>query len=111
MPNLIGKPAAEAKRLLNLAGLNLGKETYEDNDSLKYQCIKRMVPGLSSGLVELGTYIDVTYHSSKTMDFKKDMKVLLHEDSVTNVPKYFEIDTVTESVETTDYENEEEEEF
>ena len=108
VPNLIGKPAAEAKRLLNLAGLNLGTESYEDSDSLKYMCIKKMKPGPSSGSVKPGTYIDLTYHSSRTLDFKKEMQELLHEDSLLNVPQRFEIDTVIESVETTDYEYEDE---
>ena len=108
VPNLIGKPAAEAKRLLNLAGLNLGTESHEDNDSLKYLCVRKMKPGPSSGSVKPGTYIDLTYHSSRTLDFKKEMKELLHEDSLLNVPQRFEIDTVTESIETTDYEYEDE---
>ena len=110
VPNLIGKPAAEAKRLLNLAGLNLGTETYEDNDSLVYMCVKKMRPGPSSGSVRPGTYIDLTYHSSRTLDFKKEMTELLHEDSLLNIPglNEIEIDTVTESIETTDYEYEDE---
>lgn len=108
VPNLIGKPAAEAKRLLNLAGLNLGTETREDNDSIQYQCVKKMRPGPSSGSVRPGTYIDLTYHSSRTLDFKKEMPELLHEDSLINVPQTIEIDTVIESVETTDYEFEDE---
>ena len=106
VPNLIGKPATEAKHLLNLAGMNLGNETYEDNDSLQFLCIKRMSPGPSSGLVKLGTYINLTYHSSRTMDFKKEMNDLLHEDSITNIPNLIETDTVTESIETSDYEYE-----
>ena len=110
VPNLIGKPADEAKRLLNLAGLNLGTEEYEDNDSLQYMCIRRMTPGPSSGSVNAGTYINLTYHSSKTLDFKKEMQQLIHEDSLTNVPQKvnIEIDTITESIETTDYEYEDE---
>jgi len=108
VPNLIGKPAAEAKRLLNLAGLNLGTETNEDIDSLQYMRVRRMKPGPSSGSVRPGTYIDLTYHSSRTLDFKKEMSELLHEDSLVNMPQKFEIDTVTESIETTDYEYEDE---
>ena len=106
VPNLIGKPATEAKRLLNLAGMNLGKESYDDHDSIQYLCIRRMAPGPSSGLVKPGTYIDLTYHSSRTLDFKKDMAELLHEDSISNKPNTFDTDTVTESIETTDYEYE-----
>ena len=108
VPNLIGKSAEEAKRLLNLASLNLGKESWEDRDSLQYMCIRRMSPGPSSGSVEAGTYVDVWYHSSRTMDFKKEMKELLHEDSLTNIPQTIKIDTVTETIETTDYEYEDE---
>ena len=108
VPNLIGKSAEEAKRLLNLASLNLGKESWEDRDSLQYMCIRRMSPGPSSGSVKAGTYVDVWYHSSRTMDFKKEMKELLHEDSLANVPQTIKIDTVTETIETTDYEYEDE---
>ena len=108
VPNLIGKPASETKRLLNLAGLNLGNEVYEDNDSTQYMCVRRMSPGPSSGSVNVGTTIDVWYHSSKTLDFKKEMKELLHEDSIVNRPKPVVIDTITETIETTDYEYEDE---
>ena len=108
VPNLIGTPATEAKRMLNLAGLNLGRESHEDDDSLKYQCIKKMKPGPSSVSVKPGTYIDLTYQSSRTFDFKKEMKKLLREDSLVNAPQEFEIDTVTESIETTDYDYEDE---
>ncbi len=110
VPNLIGKTAEEVKRLLNLAGLNLGKEEREDNDSIQYMCVRRMSPGPSSGAVKPGTYVDVWYHSSRTLDFKKEMKELLHEDSLNNVPQpTITIDTLIETIEITD--NEEEEEF
>ena len=111
VPNLIGKPAMEAKRILNLTGLNLGKETWEDRDSTQYMCVRRMSPGPSSGSVEAGTFIDVSYHSSRTLDFKKEMQELLHEDSLTNVPQKFIVDTITEPIETTDYEKDNEEVF
>ena len=109
VPNLIGKTAEETKHLLNLAGLNLGVETKEDNDSIQYLCVRRMSPGPSSGAVKPGTYIDVWYHSSRTMDFKKDMKTLLHEDSLANVPQpEIKIDTIKETIETNDYEEDDE---
>ena len=109
VPNLIGKTAEETKRLLNLAGLNLGKVEYEDSDSLQYMCVRRMTPGPSSGSVKAGTFVDIWYHSSRTLDFKKDMQELMHEDSLANVPQ--PIDTITETIETTDYEEEFEDEF
>ena len=109
VPNLIGKSAEETKHLLNLSGLNLGVETKEDNDSIQYLCVRRMSPGPSSGAVKPGTYIDVWYHSSRTLDFKKDMKALLHEDSLANVTQpEIEIDTIKETIETNDYEEDDE---
>lgn len=110
VPNLIGKPAEETKRTLISMGFNLGNVVFEDNDSIQYQCVKRMSPGPSSGLVQLGTYVDVWYHSSRTLDFKKEMNELLHEDSITNNPKPIVIDTVIEkeTIETTDYEEQDE---
>ena len=98
VPNLIGK-------------LNLGKETWEDRDSTQYMCVRRMSPGPSSGSVEADTFIDVSYHSSRTLDFKKEMQELLHEDSLTNVPQKFIKDTIKETIETTDYEKDNEEVF
>lgn len=108
VPNLIGKPASETKRLLNLAGMNLGKEVFENNDSIQYMCVRRMSPGPSSGAVNAGTTIDIWYHSSKTLDFKKQMNELLREDSLANHPQHVTIDTIKESIETTDYEYEDE---
>ena len=113
VPNLFGTPATEAKRILNLAGLNLGSTFFEDSDSIQYMCVRRMSPGPSSGSVVAGTAIDIWYHSNRTMDFTKEMQELLHEDSLTNVPQNFGIETITETIETTDYEekNEFEDDF
>ena len=108
VPNLIGKTADEAKRLLNLAGLNLGKQVSEDSDSLQYMCVRRMSPGPSSNAVKPGTFIDVWYHSSRTLDFQKEMNELLHEDSLANRPQPIVLDTIKEIIETTDYEYEDE---
>ena len=109
VPNLIGKSADETKKLLNLAGLNIGVETHEDNDSIQYLCVRKMSPGPSSGAVKPGTYVDVWYHSSRTMDFKKEMKELMREDSLANAKQpEIKIDTIKETIETTDYEEEDE---
>jgi beta-lactam-binding protein with PASTA domain len=108
VPNLIGKTADGAKRLLNLAGLNLGKQVSEDSDSLQYMCVRRMSPGPSSNAVKPGTFIDVWYHSSRTLDFQKEMNELLHEDSLANRSQPIVLDTVKEIIETTDYEYEDE---
>jgi beta-lactam-binding protein with PASTA domain len=109
VPNLIVKSADETKKLLNLAGLNIGVETHEDNDSIQYLCVRKMSPGPSSGAVKPGTYVDVWYHSSRTMDFKKEMKELMREDSLANAKQpEIKIDTIKETIETTDYEEEDE---
>ena len=109
VPNLIGKSADETKKLLNLAGLNIGVETHEDNDSIQYLCVRKMSPGPSSGAVKPGTYVDVWYHSSRTMDFKKEMKELMRDDSLANAKQpEIKIDTIKETIETTDYEEEDE---
>jgi beta-lactam-binding protein with PASTA domain len=109
VPNLIGKSADETKKLLNLAGLNIGVETHEDNDSIQYLCVRRMSPGPSSGAVKPGTYVDIWYHSSRTIDFKKEMKELMREDSLANTKQpEIKIDTIKETIETTDYEEEDE---
>ena len=109
VPNLIGKSADETKKLLNLAGLNIGVETHEDNDSIQYLCVRRMSPGPSSGAVKPGTYVDVWYHSSRTIDFKTEMKELMREDSLANAKQpEIKIDTIKETIETTDYEEEDE---
>lgn len=108
VPNLLGKPANEAKHLLNLAGFNLGKINYEDNDSLQFQRIIRMTPGPSSGFIELGSCIDIWFHSQKTFDFDKELKNLMREDSINNTPKDLTNSLETETIETTDYEYEDE---
>lgn len=94
VPNLIGKPATEVKSILNSAGFNLGNEVFEDNDSIQYQCVTRMSPGPSSGTIKLGTYVDVWYHSNRTMDFKKEMSELMRKESETNKPQPVVVDTV-----------------
>lgn len=111
IPNLLGRPAAEVKRLLNVAGLNLGTENYDDSDSLQYMKVSRMQPGPSSSLVEAGTFVNIWYRSSKKFDFDKEYKNLLHEDSINNKPiieETIEDIDIEESGETTetDYEDE-----
>lgn len=114
IPNLLGRPAAEVKRLLNVAGLNLGTENYDGSDSLQYMKVSRMQPGPSSGLVEAGTFVNIWYRSSKKFDFDKEYKNLLHEDSINNKPiieetiEDIDIEESGETTETTetDYEDE-----
>ncbi|MCQ2304111.1 MAG: PASTA domain-containing protein [Bacteroidales bacterium] len=112
IPNLIGRPAVEVKRLLNVAGLNLGEEFFDDSDSLQYMKVSKMKPGPSSALVEAGTFVNIWYRSSKKFDFDKEYKNLLHEDSINNKPSLEEIEEIEEeaeeNIETTDIEYEDE---
>ena len=108
VPNLIGKPANEAKRLLNLSGFNVGTESYEDSDSLQYMCVRSMDPGPSSASVYPGTAVNLIYHSSRTLDFKKEMNRLLYEDSLAHAPRYIETETESETTETPTIEYEDE---
>lgn len=107
IPNLIGRPAVEVKRLLNVAGLNLGEEFFDDSDSLQYMKVSKMKPGPSSALVDAGTFVNIWYRSSKKFDFDKEYKNLLHEDSINNKPSLEEIEE-EENIETTDIEYEDE---
>lgn len=106
VPNLFGKPMAEAKRLLNLSGLNIGTESYEDSDSLQYLCVRSMDPGPTSQPVYPGTAINLTYHSSRTLDFKKEMGRLLREDSLAHAPRYTETPLETNESTLIEYEDE-----
>ena len=109
IPNLIGRPAVEVKRLLNVAGLNLGEEFFDDSDSLQYMKVSKMKPGPSSALVEAGTFVNIWYRSSKKFDFDKEYKNLLREDSINNKPSLEEIEEeAEENIETTDIEYEDE---
>ena len=72
-------------------------------------CVRLMTPGISSGAVKAGTYVDVWYHSSRTLDFKKEMQELLHEDSLANIPQDIELDSLLQIIEVID--NEETEKY
>lgn len=111
IPNLIGKPESDAKRLLHMAGLNLKEQFFEDSDSLEYQCISKMMPGPSSPAVPAGTEITLWFRSNRKFNFDKQMNELLKEDSILNRPvivdTLFGNDTiVNDPIETTDYEYE-----
>jgi len=81
LPLLYGVSAEEVQHTLNMAGLNLGKETFDDSDSLKYMKVYKMEPPYSKGMVNPGTFVNVWYHSSKTFNFEKERENSLHEDS------------------------------
>ena len=81
LPALYGIPASEVRRTLNMAGLNLGDEVYDDYDSLQYMRVYRIAPPLAAGAVKPGTFIKVWYKSSRNFDFEKEQANVLNEDS------------------------------
>lgn len=84
IPKLYGVPAEEVQHLLNMNGLNLGNETFDDNDSIQYMKVYKMDPPYSKGSVKPGTFVNVWYRSSKKFNFDKESKSLLQEDSLKN---------------------------
>lgn len=81
LPALYGIPASEVRRTLNMAGLNLGDEVYDDYDSLQYMRVYRIAPPLAAGAVKPGTFVKVWYKSSRNFDFEKEQANVLNEDS------------------------------
>ena len=117
IPNLYGKPASEVQRLLNMNGLNLGNETYDDHDSIQYMKVYKTDPSQSKRSVSPGTFVNVWYRSSKRFDFEKERNAILLEDSIQNARKKAELDSLaalkSDSLQTTiestieeDYEDE-----
>ena len=87
IPKLYGTPAEEVQHLLNMNGLNLGNETFDDNDSIQYMKVYKMDPPYSKGSVKPGTFIDFLYRSSKKFNFDKERKSMLQEDSLKNAAR------------------------
>ena len=81
LPTLYGLPAQDVQRTLNMAGLNLGNEHYEDHDSIQYMKVCRMDPPQAKGFVRPGTFVDVWYKSSRKFNFDKEQSNVLSEDS------------------------------
>jgi beta-lactam-binding protein with PASTA domain len=71
IPSLYGTAASNAKRTLNMAGLNLGEEVYEDHDSIQYMMVYKMDPPHSSRTARPGTFVKLWYRSSRKFDFKQ----------------------------------------
>ena len=82
LPKLYNTPAEEVQHVLNMNGLNLGNETFEDNDSIQYMRVYKMDPPYSKGAVKPGTFVNIWYRSSKSFNFDKESKSMLLEDSL-----------------------------
>ena len=95
IPKLYGTPAEEVRHLLNMNGLNLGNETFDDQDSIQYMKVYKMDPPYSRGALRPGTFVDVWYRSSKKFNFDKESNAMLKEDSLKNVAeKQAELDSL-----------------
>lgn len=81
LPALYGISASEVRRTLNMAGLNLGSEFYDDQDSIQYMKVYRMDPPQAKGSVKPGTFVKVWYKSSRNFNFEKEQANILSEDS------------------------------
>ena len=84
LPKLYETSAEEVKHILNMSGLNLGNETFDDKDSIQYMKVYKMDPPYSKGSVRPGTFVDVWYRSSRKFDFDKERKTMQAEDSIKN---------------------------
>ena len=114
LPALYGTPAANVKRTLNMSGLNLGNEIYEDHDSLQYMRVCRMEPPQAKGLVRPGSFVNVWYKSSRNFNFEQEKGTVLSEDSLRYASELTPvIDTTIQTNDTTaiDIEEEYEDDF
>ena len=84
IPKLYGTPAEEVQHLLNMNGLNLGNETFDDQDSIQYLKVYKMDPPYSRGSLKPGSFVNVWYRSSRKFNFDKESSHMLLEDSLTN---------------------------
>lgn len=82
LPSLYGIAAEDVQHTLNIAGLNLGNEYFDDSDSIQHMKVYRMDPPFSKGSVNPGTYVNVWYRSDKKFNFDKERDNSLHEDSL-----------------------------
>lgn len=94
IPSLYGKPASEVQHLLNMNGLNLGNENYDDHDSIQYMKVYKTEPSLNRRSVSPGTFVNVWYRSSRKFDFDKERNNLLLEDSIQEAKKKAELDSL-----------------
>ena len=109
LPSLYGTPATDVQRILNMAGLNLGNEIFDEQDSLQYMKVYRMNPPYAQGSVKPGTFVNVWYKSSRNFNFDKEKENILNEDSARYAAEHpIIIDTTTIINDTLSIETEEE---
>lgn len=107
LPSLYGVGAQDVQHILNMAGLNLGNEIFDNRDSIQHMKVFKMDPPFSKGMVNPGTYVNVWYRSDKTFDFDKERSLALRNDSIqlaSEQPTLIDtatkpIDTITSAIE------------
>ncbi len=77
MPFLIGKTPQEALHDLHYASLNIGAETYLDDDIKNAKVYKTEPPQLSDVKLKLGDTINIWYRSSELFDFESYLNEIL----------------------------------
>lgn len=82
LPSLYGVSAEDVQHILNMAGLNLGNEIFDNHDSIQHMKVFKMDPPYSKGMVNPGTYVNVWYRSDRNFNFDKERENSLHEDSL-----------------------------
>ena len=93
LPSLFGVAAEEVQHTLNMAGLNLGNEIFDDHDSIQHMKVYRMEPPYSKGEVNPGTYVNVWYRSDRSFNFDKEPEpIAIDTESVI-------IDTISSAIE------------
>lgn len=96
MPNLFGLRKEDVKKTLYNASLNLGNETYLDNDTVNLR-VYRTRPSALLEMVDLGERIDIWYRSENEFNFEKILNEQALIDSLQNS---------LDSLEQTEFENE-----
>ena len=113
LPMLYGVAATDVQRTLNMAGLNLGDEIFDEQDSIQNMKVYRMEPSYSVGSVKPGTFVNVYYKSSRNFNFEKERARIISEDSARYAAEHPVImdtanminDTITNDIEEEQYED------
>jgi len=77
VPFIIGKSSKEVLHDLHYASLNLGNETYLDDDKENSKVYRTKPSFLTDEKLDLGTVVNVWYRSNKTFDFDSYINEML----------------------------------
>jgi len=65
IPNLIGKSREDAIKAINSASLNVGVETFDDDEDTINVKVYKQTPNKTQGYIKVGNAIDIWYKSNK----------------------------------------------